>query len=413
MAKHKHLFSVPFLLMMLFYISVQTIKAQSVTGSTSGDSASSLPLQTTTLRNPKWAFSGYLKDLQYIQINKIDQPWILDNLIHNRLDVHWYPDSAWKVHLGLRNRFFYGESVSIYTANKSLLENSNSFFDLSKVIAQGPSYLLHSTIDRASIDYSKGKWQLTAGRQRINWGLNMVWNPNDIFNAYSYFDFDYEERPGADALRVQYYLNSTSSAEIAYKPGRKSDSSIIAALYRFNYKSYDFQFLAGKVNADYVLGGGWSGVLGAAGFNGEITTFIPDGTTFFSHSVISASAGVNYTFNNSLYLHGAYLYNSAGVLNASGSQTNLLLENVSAKNLSPAKHSVFAEAAYQFTPLIHGDIAGIIDPADGSFFTGPFFTFSLTNNLEFLAGGQLFFGKKGSLYGDYGKLIYFRLKWSF
>ena len=41
------------------------------------------------------------------------------------------------------------------------------------------------------------------------------------------------------------------------------------------------------------------------------------------------------------------------------------------------------------------------------------FTFSLTNNLEFLVGGQLFFGKKGSLYVDYGTLLYLRLKWSF
>lgn len=368
---------------------------------------------TSTPKVSKWAISGYLKDLQYIQFKNINQQWTFDNLIHNRVDVHWYPDSSWKFHIGMRNRFFYGESVSIYSQNESLLENSNAFFNLSKVIAKGQSYLLHSTLDRASIDYTHGKWQVTAGRQRINWGLNLVWNPDDIFNAYSYFDFDYEERPGTDAMRVQYYLNSTSSAELAYKPGKNSDSSIIAGLYRFNYKSYDFQFLAGKAYRDYVIGGGWSGVLGAAGFNGEITAFIPDKKTSSSNTVISASAGVNYTFNNSLYLHGAYLYNSGGVLNANASQTNLLLENVSAKSLSPAKHSLFGEVAYQFTPLIRGDIAGIVDPADGSFFTGPFFTFSLTNNVEFLAGGQLFFGKEGTLYGGYGKLIYLRLKWSF
>ena len=53
------------------------------------------------------------------------------------------------------------------------------------------------------------------------------------------------------------------------------------------------------------------------------------------------------------------------------------------------------------------------NPDDGTFFTGAFLKFSLTNNIEFLAGGQLFFGKKGSLFGDYGKLIYLRLKWSF
>ncbi len=163
-----------------------------------------------------------------MQFTDINKKWTLDNLIHNRVDVHWYADSFWKFHLGIRNRLFYGESAALYTQNKSLLDDSNEFFDLSKTIASGQSFLLHSTIDRASIDFTKGKWQVTAGRQRINWGLNLVWNPNDIFNAYSYFDFDYEERPGTDAIRIQYYLNSTSSAEFAYKPGKHSDETVAA-----------------------------------------------------------------------------------------------------------------------------------------------------------------------------------------
>ena len=44
----------------------------------------------------------------------------------------------------------------------------------------------------------------TAGRQRINWGQTFVWNVNDVFNAYSYFDFDYKERPG----RMLFVFNS-------------------------------------------------------------------------------------------------------------------------------------------------------------------------------------------------------------
>jgi hypothetical protein len=64
----------------------------------------------------------------------------------------------------------------------------------------------------AYLDYTAGKWQFRVGRQRINWGVNLVWNPNDVFNSFSYFDFDYEERPGSDAVRVQYYTGTTSSA---------------------------------------------------------------------------------------------------------------------------------------------------------------------------------------------------------
>jgi hypothetical protein len=364
-------------------------------------------------KQKKLTATGYLKDLQAIQILHTDEPWMLTNLVHNRFDIHWYIDSNWKFQLGIRNRFYYGDTSSITLLQPTLNDAGDQLVNLSKTIAHGPSYLLNTAIDRVLIDYTKGKWEVTAGRQRINWGVNLVWNPNDIFNAYSYFDFDYEERPGSDAMRVQYYINSTNSAEIACKPGSKPGQTTIAGLYRFTKGSYDFQALAGMMQSDYVVGGGWSGVLGQAGFNGELTAFLPRKDFQHSQTVVSASIGVNYTFSNSLYLHGAYLLNSAGLVKADSLSGDLLLNSVSAKSLSPSRHSIFGECAYQFSPLIRGDFAAIVNPSDGSFFAGPFVTVSLSNTLELLGGGQLFFGGNNSLYGNYGKAIYLRFKWSF
>ncbi len=370
-------------------------------------------LDFSTPAQKAFTVSGYLKDLQAIQILGRQEPWILTNLVHNRLDFHYYADSSWKFHLGIRNRLYYGDTTAIALVGPSLQDGGDQLVKLSHTFTKGPSYLLNSTIDRASVDYTRGKWEVTAGRQRINWGLNLVWNPNDIFNAYSYFDFDYEERPGSDALRLQYYASSTNSAEIAYKPSVGKQGATLAGLYRFTRGGYDFQVLAGWMKTDYVLGGGWSGALGKAGFNGELTTFMPKKTSALDPFAVAASVGVNYTFSSSLYLHGAYLLNSAGATHSDSTQPNLLLATVSAKNLSAARHSIFLEGAYQFSPLLRGDLAAIIEPADGSVFAGPFLTLSLTNTLEMLAGGQLFFGNKTSLYGNYGQAIYLRLKWSF
>ncbi|PSR14309.1 MAG: hypothetical protein DA408_06705 [Bacteroidetes bacterium] len=360
-----------------------------------------------------WSVGGYLKDLQSIQFTQVKEKWTLDNLVHHRIDLYAYPSSAWKVHLGVRNRLIYGESTSLYLMDESLLEPNRAYFDLSKIIVKGTSFLFHTTIDRAALDYTYQKWQLTVGRQRINWGLNLVWNPNDIFNAYSYFDFDYEERPGTDAVRVQYYINATTTAELAFQPGKTSNDAIAAGLYRFTKASYDIQLLAGRMKTDYVLGGGWSGILGDAGFNGEITGFVPRQNTRWSGVVITVSVGGNYTFANSLYLHGSYLLNSAGLSRDSSLPPDFLLTSVSAKSLSPARHSLFAEVAYPITPLIRSDLAGIVNPVDGSFFISPFTAFSLTNTIELLAGGQLFFGNPNALYGNLGKAIFIRLKWSY
>lgn len=102
-----------------------------------------------------------------------------------------------------------------------------------------------------------------------------MWNPNDIFNAYSFFDFDYVERPGSDALRLQYYNSEVSSTELAVKMNR--DKQVTAAgLYKFNAFEYDFQVLGGTLNqTDYVVGCGWSGAIESVSFRGELSYFQP------------------------------------------------------------------------------------------------------------------------------------------
>ncbi len=151
------------------------------------------------------------------------------------------------------------------------MDVDNGYFDLSFVPAQGKGWFLHSMFDRAYLDWVSGNWQITAGRQRVNWGMNLVWNPNDLFNSYSYFDFDYEERPGTDALRIQYYTGMTSSAELVYQIGENDDEMALAGLYRFSQWNYDIQFIGGWVGTDYIIGTGWAGNIKGGGFRGEIT----------------------------------------------------------------------------------------------------------------------------------------------
>ena len=77
--------------------------------------------------------------------------------------------------------------------------------------------VFHIMIDRLYLQWNDDSWQFKVGRQRINWGVNLAWNPNDIFNAYSLYDFDYEERPGTDALRFQKFIGYAGGYEIAIK----------------------------------------------------------------------------------------------------------------------------------------------------------------------------------------------------
>jgi len=76
-----------------------------------------------------------------------------------------------------------------------MADNDPGFVDMSRNIVSGSSYFLNITADRFWLDYHQQGLDLRLGRQRINWGQTFVWNANDVFNSYSFFDFDYEERP--------------------------------------------------------------------------------------------------------------------------------------------------------------------------------------------------------------------------
>ena len=67
-----------------------------------------------------------------------------------------------------------------------------------------------------------------------------------------------------EKIQLDYRRKQKEKASI--KPGNTPGQTTAAGLYRFTEGNYDFQALAGVMQSDYVVGGGWSGVLGKAGF---------------------------------------------------------------------------------------------------------------------------------------------------
>ena len=339
--------------------------------------------------------------------------YLLLNQIHNRLNFKWFATDNLTATLEARNRLFFGQMVKELPDYSKMIEVDDGFFDLSKTLISENSWFLHTMIDRAYLDYITGNWQFRAGRQRINWGINLVWNPNDVFNTFSYFDFDYEERPGTDAVKIQYYTGVTSSAELVYKLGENANQTAIAGMYRFSKFMYDFQFMGGWVGKDMVLGGGWSGDIKGGGFRGEMTWFIPrDKSDVTNYEAFVASVSGDYTFKNSLYLHGSVLFNSHGTTGNAGGRS-FFTPDISAKMLSYGKYNLFGQISFPFTPLFSANFTTMFNPCDKSAYFGPALTYSLGNNLELMVNGQLFTGKIGTEYGDYGKIINGRIKWSF
>lgn len=361
-----------------------------------------------------WTLSGYIKNLQTLIFfnnpSPIEDIFLQDNLVHNRLNFEWFPNENFTFHADLRSRIFFGDIVRSNPDYANLVNDANNdVLDLSVVLLDRNNFVIHSMLDRLYMEYVKNNWEIRLGRQRVNWGINTVWNPNDIFNAFAFTDFDYEERPGSDALRVKYYTGFASSIEIAVKAFDNFDEAVIAGLWKFNKWNYDFQVLTGLVGRDLALGGGWAGNIKNASFKGEFTYFLPleeEGQEAFAMTL-----GYDYSFSNSLYLSTGYLYNSLGT--TTGSISNLFSFQLSAKNLYPYKHATFLQLGYPISPLLSSGVAIIYSPVEAhALFFNPTLTYSITQNWDMDFVGQLVFNDDGG-YTSPIQALFFRLKYSY
>lgn len=375
-----------------------------------------------------YSFNGYVKALgTFNHLNKDPYPAFLqsqipgsyeDYQIHNRFNFDLYYGSQWHANAGMRNRLFYGYTYNRTPTQITDLQNDPStLMDLSFMWTNSNS-ALSVLFDRAWLEYDNQRIRARVGRQRINWGINTVWNPNDIFNQYNYFDFDYEERPGVDAVDFQWYFTPRSSIELAYSPNLDDPiKSIGGLLYKTNIKGYDVQLLQGYFKGDYVAGAGWAGSFGNVGFKGEASAFVPmDDLDTTSRENFVLSTGFDYSLPNGLYMQISYLYNQLGNSNSSILGSGLLAnQTLTAKNLFPYQHTTFVGFNFAVTPLLTADLSTMTTLDFNNFFLIPSLSYSIAENLDLLLLAQVFWGVPPTQTDSYflGSSIFTRLKYSF
>jgi len=366
-----------------------------------------------SIKQKTLTFNGYISEMSNLQFNSILNESEFSNQLHNRLNFKWQPNSGFTTALELRTRFYYYGSDTNMTSYYKVFEQDAGAIGLSKNIVSGENYLLNISVDRIWFDYSRNKWQFTLGRQRINWGQTFVWNPNDIFNTYNYLDFDYVEKPGSDAFRIQYYTSETNKLELVIKAD-SSRKPTVAGLYRFNRWNYDIQFISGITSEDdVVIGGGWSGQLAKGGFRGELSYFNPKKNIFEGDGTISASVGWDYMFKNSLFLQLECLYNGN---NPDSSAFNLFENNafrISAKNPFLSDFSYFTSVSYPIMPLLNGSLSVILNPHNKVYILIPSLDFNILQDLDLSLVAQLIMFEAQPDKFSSVSMWFFRVKYSF
>lgn len=376
-----------------------SVVGQSASGhDVNGHSVAGQSASEQALKQSKLSLNGYVKYMNTAMFDEFDSYWTVDNLMHNRLNLKWYMGESLTFSAGMRNRLIYGDFVKMVPGYADIVSRDEGFLHfLTSTVADNMSMALVTTFDRMNIEYHTGKFDITLGRQRINWGQSFVWNPNDIFNSYSFFDFDYEERPGSDAVRLRFYPDYTSTLEAAVKIDRNNRLTA-AMLYRFNKWGYDIQLLGGVADTtDWIAGAGWSGSIGRTGFTGEVSYFHPRQNAADTSGVVLATAGINKIFKNSLSFSAEVIYNGYFSRIGLGSFTDLWFKPLSVKTISFSKFSWFAQVSYPIHPLLTGSLAAMYFPSLGDgYFIMPSLAFSVSNNMEASLLAQRFQGDFGT-----------------
>ena len=367
----------------------------------------------------KIALSGYLSDMQTIY--HIPGHWLWENSLHNRLNLDLYPTDWLSASVQVRNRFIAGNTIRKLPGYAKSVGGDQGWVDLAWAhdgeLGDSAGYVLTSMVDRLWMQFTFGNLEVKAGRQRINWGQTFVWNPNDIFNSYSYFEVDYPERPGSDALRVSYYTGNASTLELAAKID-SADRVTAAGYFRFNTLGFDIQLLGGVYQEeDLILGTGWSGNIGSSAFRGELSYFRDLDQFKDTTGYLMTSLGFDYTFSNSLMIQVEGLYSAfARDLDVS-SFLQFYSGNLDVKNLGFTEWSIFANITYPLTPLINGGFATIWYPEWKGVYLGPSFDLSLNNNFDLSLILQHFTAEfedpSGATNRENNTFGFLRFKWSF
>jgi hypothetical protein len=359
-----------------------------------------------------FSLGGYIKNMPAVQFNRDFSDPEFVNILHNRLNFLWHISEGWLFAAEGRNRLLYNKMFSDFPVFSDILRTDPGFIDMSWIWLDEGSWIGHTNIDRFYVDFRRENLQVRLGRQRINWGINLVSNPNDLFNTYSFFDFDYPERPGADALRVQYHLGFASRAEAAFSPGRHIRESTAAMLYSVNFNQIDLQAIAGYFMHRSATGIGWAANIGGASFKGETTFFYDlEPVAGLSRGNLVAATGVDYMFGDGTFALIELLYN--GGHGRIRDEVFLITQPLRPDNIMFSEYAITLNAQRPLTTLMQAGMAIMALPDIDAFFIMPNLNYSLLTNLDLEFVAQIFAGSRDSIFGQAGSSWFISLQYSF
>jgi len=286
--------------------------------------------------------------------------------------------------------------------------------------AESDTHRLWGEVDYANVRLTFQDTDVVIGRQAVTFGRSFFWNPTDWLSTFAPTEIDREYKGGVDAVRLSHGFGRFSGAELVYaygEDGEWDESALIGRGYA-NWWNWDFEVLGGRVWIDDRLGFAFSGEVGGAGVRGEWSWHHPreGGEPEF----LRATLEVDYKWPSSLLLMAELHYNGFGTEHPEEYLALLDSPRIAAGQVTNVgRHYLGSQASYEFTPLVIGTVAVLVNLDDHSGIFNPSFSLSLSDESDLVAGAIIPWGEEregaelGSEYGSYFNAYWIQWRWSF
>lgn len=264
-------------------------------------------------------------------------------------------------------------------------------------------------LDRLSLGYTGAHVVVRAGRQALTWGAGLVFRPLDLFDPFSPDAIDTEYKPGTDMFYGQYLFDDGSDLQIVVVPrqarrggGLTENASSFALHYHTAIGDLQTTWLVARDHGDTVAGIGINGTLGGATWNAEaIPTFVHGGGTFTS-ALLNISDATT-LWGRDLTLFAEYYRNGFGRASRhyalAGLPRPLVDRLVRGQVFNTGRDYLAAGAQFQWTALLQVNPTLILNLNDRSLYSITQATWSLSENLNLVAGAQFPLGPANSEFG--------------
>jgi hypothetical protein len=287
------------------------------------------------------------------------------------------------------------------------------FLNLTRTLGEGEDWLVRHRLDRLvfSIRTERGA-ALRIGRQALTWGNGLIFNPMDLFNPFAPTDVLRDYKAGDDMALVRLPAGSFGEFQAVYVPRRNPanghlsrEESALGSRIHFVRGALEFDLTAGWNRENLVVGAGVAGYLGGAAWRADlIHTRLPKESRRSGY----VSAVVNLDHSWTMWGWNGYgflefFHGGLGDDDPAAAATDPDLAEALARGerFTLGRNYLAGQVRLEIHPLVNLLLTAIHNAGDSSSVFQPRVVWSMAENLDLLAGANLYRGGRDSEFGGF------------